>query len=68
MERTFFDVKVTHPNTQSNCSKSLRKIYAEQEKEKRKYNHRILEVEKATSVPSVFTTSGGMSPECEKCI
>ena len=21
MERTFFDVRVTHPNTQSNCSK-----------------------------------------------
>ena len=55
MERTFFDVRVTHPNTQSNCSKSLRKIYAEQEKEKkRKYNHRILEAEKATFVPLVF--------------
>ena len=36
-------------------------------KKKRKYNHRILEVEKATFVPLVFTTSGGMSPECEKC-
>ena len=68
MERTFFDVRVTHPNIQSICSKSLRKIYAEQEKEKkRKYNHRILEVEKATFVPLVFTTSGGMSLECEKC-
>ena len=32
MERTFFDGRV-NPNTQSNCSKSLRKIYAEQEKE-----------------------------------
>ena len=68
MERTFFDVRVTHPNTQPNRSKSLRKIYAEQEKEKKiKYNHRILEVEKATIVTLVFTTSGGMSPECEKC-
>ena len=36
-------------------------------KKKRKYNHRILEVEKATFVPLVFTTCGGMSPECEKC-
>ena len=35
MERTFFDVRVTHPNTQSNCSKSLRKIYAKQEKKRR---------------------------------
>ena len=61
-------MRVTHPYIQSNCSKSLRKIYAEQEKEKkRKYYQRILEVVKASFVPVVFTTSGGLSPECEKC-
>ena len=36
-------------------------------KKKRKYNKRILEVEKESFVPLVFTTSGGMSPKCKKC-
>ena len=67
MERVFFDVRVTHPNTQTNCTKSLRQIYKEQEREKKaKYNERIIQIEKATFVPLVFTTSGGMAPECEK--
>ena len=67
MERVFFDVRVTHPNTQTNCTKSLQQIYKEQEREKKaKYNERIIEVEKATFVPLVFTTSGGMAPECQK--
>ena len=30
------------------------------------YNERILEREKASFTPLVFTTTGGMSPECEK--
>ena len=67
LERVFFDVRVTHPNTQTNCGKSLRQIYKEQEREKKaRYNERIIEVEKATFVPLVFTTSGGMAPECQK--
>ena len=35
-------------------------------KKKNLYNDRILNVEKATFTPLVFTTSGGMGPECEK--
>ena len=67
LERVFFDVRVTHPNTQTNVSKPLRQIYKEQERMKKtKYNRRIIEVEKSTFVPLIFTTSGGMGPECEK--
>ena len=67
MERVFFDIRVTHPNNPSNCNKSLRQIYKEHQREKKnKYNERIIEVEKATFVPLIFTTSGGMGPECEK--
>ena len=67
LEKVFFDVRVTHPNTVSNGSKSLRQIYKEQEREKKvKYNTRVIQVEKASFVPLVFTTSGGMGPECEK--
>ncbi len=32
----------------------------------RAYNDRVLQVEKASFVPLVYTTSGGMSPQCEK--
>ena len=67
MERVFFDVRVTHPNTLSNRNKPLRQIYKEQQQEKkRKYNERIIEIEKASFVPLIFTTSGGMGPECER--
>ena len=67
LDRVFFDIRVTHPNTRSNASKSLPQIYKENEKEKkRKYNERIMNIEKGTFTPLVFTTSGGMAPECEK--
>ena len=37
-----------------------------EEEKKRTYNRRILEVEKATFTPLVFSTSGGMGKEAEK--
>ena len=65
MERTFLDVRVTHPNCPSYKDLSLSQLYNQQEKEKkRKYNQRIVQVEKATFTPLVFTTTGGMAPEC----
>ena len=66
-ERTFFDVKVMHPTADSNMQKSLAGLYAEGEAEKkRKYNHRIINVEKATFAPLLFLTTGGMGPECSR--
>ena len=35
-------------------------------RKKNAYNDRILQVEKATFTPLVFTTSGGMAKECTK--
>ncbi len=32
----------------------------------RHYNDRILQVEKASFVPLIYTTTGGMGPQCEK--
>ncbi len=64
-ERTFFDVRVTHPNCDSNTYKSLEKIYKDHEREKKQcYEERVLESEKGTFVPLVFTTSGGCGPLC----
>ena len=66
-ERTFFDVRITNPNAPSNRSLSIAAVYEKHEKEKmRAYNDRVLQVEKASFVPLVYTTSGGMSPQCVK--
>lgn len=64
-ERTFFDVRITHPNCDSNAFKPLKKIYEDHEKEKKTvYEERVIHSEKRSFVPLVFTTSGGMSPLC----
>lgn len=66
-EKTFFDVRVTHPNAESHRSKSLQQIYKQNESEKKRlYNDRVINCEKATFTPLVFTTTGGMGPECER--
>ena len=67
MERTFFDVRVVHPNSASYKDKDIKQIYDQHEKEKkRKYNQRIVQVERATFTPLVFSTTGGMAPECAR--
>ena len=66
-DRTFIDIRVTHPNCRSNRNKTLTQIYEEHETEKkRKYNGRVFNVEKGNFKPLVFLTSGGMSPECKQ--
>ena len=66
-EKAFFDVVVAHPNADSHLGKSLSALYNEKEKlKKRKYNDRVINVEKATFTPLVFTTTGGMGQECQR--
>ena len=63
-ERTFFDVRVTHPTAESHMNKSLEQLYLENEAEKKiKYGERVRNVEKASFTPLVFTTTRGMGPE-----
>ena len=67
MERTFLDVRVTHANCATYRDKKISKIYEEHEKEKKKsYNQRVVQVEKASFTSLIFTTSGGMAPECTR--
>ena len=64
MERTFVDVRIFHANSPSYVDKTLQQLYIQQEKEKKRcYNDRILQVEKGSFSPLIFTTSGGMGPE-----
>ena len=58
---------MTHPTADSHMTKSLDDLYKENENEKKRaYNDRIINVEKSSFTPLVFTTTGGMGPECHK--
>jgi len=66
-EKTFFDIRITYPTSQSYSGKSLEEVYQQHEKEKEdKYNQRVIDIEKSSFNPLVFTTSGGMVPECNR--
>ena len=68
-EKTFFDVRVTHPNCDSNVYKSPDQLYKEHEKSKKDaYEQRVLDSEKGSFIPLIFTTSGGAGPLCSTFI
>ena len=61
LDRAFTDIRVLHPQAQSNRNKSLKQMYRSHENEKKNaYNQRVIKVEKATFTPLVFSTTGGM--------
>ena len=64
-QRTFFDVRVTHPHAPSNVTLTLSELYMKHEKEKiDAYEERVIESEKGSFVPMVFLTTGGIGPQC----
>ena len=66
-QRTFFDVRVLHPNAPSYRSADLEKLYKSHEQEKmRKYNSRVITVEGGSFTPLIYTTFGGMGPQAIK--
>ena len=66
-QKSMFDIRVTYPNAESYLSKSLPDLYKMHEEEKkRSYNDRVLNCERATFSPMVFSTSGGMGRECQR--
>ena len=65
-EKTFFDTRSTHPTSQSYSGKSLAEVYQQHEKEKDKYNQRVIYIKKSSFNPLVFTTTRGMAPECNR--
>ena len=65
-QRTFFDIRVFHPNARRFQGQSLKQTYVTNEKEKKRaYNQRVLEVENGTFTPLVFSVFGGMGEECK---
>ena len=56
VNKTFFDVRVFHPGAESNKAISIDAAFERHEQEKKRtYNRRVLEVEKATFTPLVFS-------------
>ena len=69
MNRAFIDVKVFNPHAPSNTARSLKQTYIQHEQDKkRSYLARILQVEKGTFSPAVFSCSGGASPETSRLL
>ena len=63
--RSFFDVRVFNPFAPTNRISSLSATYRKHEEDKiRSYQQRILDVEHATFVPLIFSTTGGMGIQC----
>ena len=61
----FFDVRVCHPNAVSYRDLEPQQIYRIHENEKKRlYSTRVLDIERGTFTPLVFTTTGGMRKVC----
>ena len=68
-ERTFFDIRVSHPHAASNVTMSLQDVYKKNKKEKIDfYEERVVESEKGLFAPMVFLTTGGAGPQCSAVI
>ena len=65
LDKTFFDVRIFHSQCPSNMNLELKALYNKHEKEKKSYNARVINIEKSTFTPLVFSTSGGMGEEAE---
>ena len=69
LRRAFFDIRVFNPQASTNWCKDIPEMYAHHEHlKKREYNARMLEVEKGSFTPLVFSCSGGFSKEADKFI
>ena len=65
-QRAYFDIRVFDPMAPSYIDKELEKNHKKHEEDKRRsYNQRIINVERGSFTPLVFTISGGMSKGTE---
>ncbi|KXJ05718.1 hypothetical protein AC249_AIPGENE25944 [Exaiptasia diaphana] len=64
-QSAFFDIRVCHANADSYKQMEPNQIYRLHENEKKRcYSRRVLDIEQGTFTPLVFTSTGGMGPEC----
>ena len=70
MEKVFIDVQVFNPNAKTNVEMGeISKMYSNHEENKKKlYNQRVIQVEKGTFCPAIFSCNGGASKETSKLL
>ena len=69
LSRAFFDVKVTNPLAQTNKRMTIPEMYKHHKKlKKSQYNARIIQIEKGSFTPLIFSCTGGAGPEAAKFI
>ena len=69
LAKAFIDVRVFNPQAKANWVKSIPQMYKSHEEEKKQgYLPRVLQVEKGTFTPAVFSTSGGMGKEADRLL
>ena len=69
LNRAFLDIRVFNPLAQTNWSMTIDEMYKSHEaQKKREYADRILQVEKGTFTPVVFSCTGGAGPEASRLI
>ena len=67
LERTLCDVRIFHPGTPSYRNMKVEAVYKQHEDEKKnKYLRHVLETEKCSFIPLVFSTHGRCAPEADK--
>ena len=63
------DIRIFHPSAPSYQKRALPSLYKEHERiKKTAYNARVIQKEKSTFTPMVFSTFGGMSIECQRAL
>ena len=63
-ERTYWDVRIFNPHAPSHRQSSLSTCYRKQESlKKRAYEQHVREVEHASFIPLIFSTTGGIANE-----
>ena len=66
-QKTMFDVRIFHPHAKTYKDQKISDVYSRHEKEKqRSYLHRVLQIEKASFTPLVYSTNGGMAKESRR--
>ena len=69
LARAFVDVRVFNSQASTNWAKTIPQMYISHENQKKtEYLPRVIQIEKGTFTPLVFSTSGGMGKEADKFI
>ena len=65
-QKAFFDIRVFNPLAGRYGNMSIEKAHEINEKEKKAYNERVIQIEHGSFTPLVFCSNGGKGRECRR--